>query len=158
MKKQSAALEELIKLKEEKLRALENQLYLKENLPHKYGFKFFPWQRKFLDDTSPDIFLTKANQIGGSTIQIIKMITLATEPDLWLKFFKHRPELFLYLYPSKQLFQMEFSSKWIKTLLPKGEFKKSGQYAWEVIGSERNPDGIRFTETGVECFFRFYSQ
>lgn len=56
--------EDLLYLKQEKLKILEEKARLKRNLPHLYGWKSYKWQREFLESTNKTCLLTAANQIG----------------------------------------------------------------------------------------------
>ena len=93
---------QVAKLKEEleKLQRLEK---IRLMLPHKFGIKLNPWQKRFLEfpfnrkdiktisygkaraPVANECFVCAANQIGKSVTQIIKLITWATEPELWPK-------------------------------------------------------------------------
>lgn len=50
--------------KKEELKLLEQKLYLQQNLPFKYGFKLYKWQRDFIESTNPVTLVCAGNQIG----------------------------------------------------------------------------------------------
>jgi hypothetical protein len=147
--------------------------YMRENLPFYissdwnscYSHPFYQWQRDFLLVGTETIdrkllaFLTAANQIGKSSIQIIKCINMALRTDLWPKWFPNRrPRTFLYLYPESKLATVEFEEKWVKEYLPRGEMKNDPRWGWKEEYSDKGTiESITFA-TGVTCYFRFYSQ
>ena len=95
----------LIKL--ERIKLLEAKEKAKLELPHLYGQKFYPWSREFFESTHPMVLMTKGNQVGGSSVQIRKMIHWATDPDIRKSVFGKDPNeqlLFLYFMPSLNLF------------------------------------------------------
>lgn len=58
------AREELQYLKQKKLELLKEKRDVVANLPHRYGYKKYKWQREFFDSFEKDLFLTAANQTG----------------------------------------------------------------------------------------------
>ena len=106
------------------------------------------------------MFLTAANQIGKSSILIIKMLNLAMRPELWPEYFgtKTKPSLFLYLYPDGRTGTTEFHEKWEKVYLPKGEMKKDPKWGWKVeFDRQKQVEAIRFN-SGVTILWRYYTQ
>ena len=84
----------------EKLELLRQREKLRSDLPHKYGFNLYSWQKEYIESANRNNFLKAANQIGKSIGQGLKWVTLATEPDLWPKFFPRRtPRVFWLLAP-----------------------------------------------------------
>lgn len=156
---------------EQQLRAARE--YMRENLPFYiagdwnscYAHPFYTWQKEFLLVGTETIdrkllsFLTAANQIGKSSIQIIKALNMAMRQDLWpLWFPNRRPRTFLYLYPESKLATVEFEEKWVKEYLPRGEMKNDPRYGWKEEYNDKGLiDSITFA-TGVTLYFRFYSQ
>lgn len=128
---------------------------LKEGLPHLYGNKFYSWQKDFFYSQSKRCFITAANQVGKSSIQIAKVIDLATNPDRWQYYFNRRPRLFLYLYPSRETITSELETKWVPEFLPRGEFKKSDRYGWK-LKKEGTAIKIEFN-SGIHLYFKSYT-
>lgn len=96
------------------------------SLPHKYWVGFYPWQWEFLHSTNRMMLLTAANQVGKSTINIIKAITWATSTNLWQMLWPSKikepgdiPGQFWYLYPDLKLATVEFKQKWVAELMPR---------------------------------------
>lgn len=150
-------IEELIHLKQEKLKLLEAQAAHLESLPHLYGFKLYPWMRDFFETRERDVFLTAANQVGKSSIQIRKMVDWATDSDKWDKLWKRVPRTFWYLYPSQQLATQEFEKKWVPDFLPRGTYKLSKKYGWKAEYQSKNVHALHFN-SGVTIYFKAYSQ
>lgn len=143
--------------KREKIRILEAKRRLKEQLPHLHAFKDYRWAKEFLESKNRMCFITAGNQLGKSTVQIRKMIWLATSPEEWTKWWPtHRPNQFWYLYPSKDICTLEFETKW-KYLLPQGSMKTDPIYGWKEIYDNKKIYGIKFN-TGVLLVFKTYSQ
>jgi hypothetical protein len=92
----------------------------------------------------------------NSSVQIRRMIHMATEPKVWPEFWAHRPLQFWYLYPTKEIATMEFLSKIEPQFLPRGAMKDHPQYGWEAEYRNRYIWSIRF-KTGVTCYFRTYA-
>lgn len=101
-------------------------------LPHLYGHPMYSWQEEFFHSRSKLLFLTAANQVGKSTIQIKKQIHLATENTLWTDFWYETPLVFWYLYPSLKVFDLEVRKKWIPQFLPRGPYKDDEKYGWAI--------------------------
>jgi phage terminase large subunit-like protein len=145
----------------EALRLYEAKKLHQDKLPHLYAHKFYTWQRDFFETTNPMAFLTAANQIGKSTIQIKKVIHLATHPEAWPVFWPGRkPNLFWYLYPSKELATIEWETKW-RPLMPQGDYGEDSdhpQYGWKRPVMKNNLiDRVQFN-SGVLLVFKVYEQ
>jgi phage terminase large subunit-like protein len=155
-------LSELDKAKLEKLKLLEAKLEHQRKLPHLFSQKFYKWQRDFFESTNPMLLLTAANQIGKSTIQIRRVIELAMNQDLWAKFWPKpvaagkKPNLFWYMYPSKEVATLEFRTKW-EPLLPQGDYKEHPVYGWKHKEKNGNIEYIQFA-SGVIIVFKVYEQ
>lgn len=148
----------VIALKEQKLKLLQEKQALRRNLPHKYGFKKYKWQSEFFYCYEQDAFLTAANQIGKSTIQIATAIEWATNKKLWPILFKRRtPRVFWYFYPSLDLATDEFNTKWVPDLMPSKELRDDPVYGWKEKYNGRYIHAVEFN-TGVTFFFKAYSQ
>jgi len=152
-------------LKLERMKLLEKRLALQRELPHLYAHKKYPWQRKFYDSVNPMNLLTAANQIGKSSINIIKAIDWATDKSKWKKLWplkiKHpddTPGQFWYLYPDLKLATVEYHEKWVKEFLPKGAMKDDPIYGWHPkFNASKQIEEIRFN-SGVTIYFKTYSQ
>lgn len=155
-KKSELSLNEEYFQKSRKLSILKERQELIDGLPHLYGQKFYKWSREFFESTNQYTFLVAANQIGKSSIQIRKLIHLATEPKLWDKYWKTRPLTFWYLYPTKELTTIEFEKKWVPNFLPRGRFKDHPQYGWRYEEKNKYIFAIHFN-TGVSIYFKTYA-
>lgn len=154
-----------LELKQQKVKLYEEKLRLKKGLPHLYGFKMYPWQKEYFEDYNYDhYFICAANQIGKSSIQIRKRIDIATRPELWPEIW---PQVFSvnpntipmswYLYPNQTTVMDEYKEKWIKTLLPSGEFKDHPVYGWTADIRNKILHSITFN-TGYTIYFKTYNQ
>ncbi len=137
--------------------ALKKRLDYQANLPHKYGQKLYPWQRAFKEDFNRMNFLTAANQVGKSTIQIKKCVDWATETTLWPKLWSHRPRIFWYLYPSAELATIEFEEKWVPDIMPRNEMKTDKKYGWRADYDSRKKIRAIYFNSGITVYFKFYS-
>ena len=143
--------------KEKELRELKSQL------PHKYS-AMYDWQREFIDSTNKVNLCTAANQCGKSTWMIVKAITHATEPDLWPHLWPRmhkegkKPSQFWYLYENKEMIMREFTTKWMKEWLPRGEARHKGKYRWTYSKKDKSIEYIYFPETDVYIYFFSYGQ
>lgn len=144
---------------QKKLGLLKQQRELRENLPHLYGWKNYPWMREFLECTNRTMFLTAANQIGKSSVQIRKVIDWATNTAQWPRLWPGRtPRVFWYLYPSKPVATAEFDTKWVPDFMPRGTMKDHPIYGWkEHRNAKKEIEWIKFN-TGVTLYFKTYSQ
>lgn len=160
-KRTEAELQADLQAQRERLKLLEEEARLQEGLPHLFGFPWYDWAYDFFHSVKKQNFLCAANQISKSSTQIRKAIHWATEPELWpelwpmLREGKH-PTLFWYMYPSQQVVEAEFETKWAE-FLPSGEYKNHPQYGWKVLKKHKDIIGIRFN-TGVMIHFKTYSQ
>ncbi len=139
----------------EYVRALERKLYLKENLPHLHGWKWYPWAWEFFKSENRMNFLCAANQISKSSTQIRKCIDWATNPDEWSRW-PTPPRQFWYFYPTMDVATIEWRTKWVKEFMPKAEFKDHAQYGWdEELGTGKKIKAIHF-KSGVSVYFKSY--
>jgi phage terminase large subunit-like protein len=60
--------------------------------------------------------------------------------------------------PTKDMIQKEYMIKWMPEFLPKGDFRKRGQYAWEPEFRNRYLWAIHFTGTGISVYMHTYAQ
>lgn len=146
---------ELKKQLQKKLELLRLKKRMEICLPHLYGHKHYKWSKQFFDSTNKYTFLTSANQVGKSSVQIRKMIHWASAPDLWPRLWKTRPLQFWYLYPSKEVATIEFEKKWKAEFLPREEFQNHPQYGWRPEFRNKNIFAIHFN-TGVSIYFKTY--
>lgn len=137
---------------EEEIKNLTNQV----ELPHLYGWKWYPWARSFVETRNKIALLCAANQISKSSTQIRKCIMWATDTSLWPGLWIRSPVQFWYLYPSQKVVNAEFETKW-KLFLPKGEMKKDEYYGWDVEIKGGNIIALHF-KSGVHVYFKTYSQ
>ena len=145
-------------LKLEKLRLLEQKKKLETSLPHKYGFKFYQWQLDHINSANRYCFTKAGNQLGKSIANGIKWVTLATEPELWPKFFpKRNPRQFWLLLPTRDVINTEWFEKYEPEFMPKGEYKNHSQYGWDLEIRNKNVYAIRF-KTGVTVYTHTYEQ
>lgn len=150
-------LEERFQENVERLRLLEERAALRRGLPHIYSFKWYDWARSYYESTNKFHLLCAANQISKSSTQIRKLIDWATDRDKWEELWPGlTPNLFWYFYPSGEITNTEFETKW-KQFLPTGEFKDSERYGWEVITKKGDIKGIKFN-SGILLEFKSYSQ
>jgi hypothetical protein len=144
-------------LKLEYLEALEKKKAMRDGLPFLYAWKWYKWAWDFYNSTNRKNVLCSANQISKTASMIRRCINNATNPEVWFKFWDHKPTTFAYYMPSKDLMTMEFDEKWIKEFLPRGEFKTHPQYGWEEDRKQKTVHSIKFN-TGVTVYFRSYEQ
>lgn len=126
-------------------------------LPHLYGQKLYQWQRDFLNSTAKKTFLTAANQIGKSTINIIKQYIMATDKKVWKKMWARPPKQFWYLYPTMDVATTEFHEKWAPHILANGSMKNDPIYGWEANFERKKIHSIRY-RSGVTTYFKAYAQ
>ena len=120
----------MIKSKEDiaqEIYELEERLRVREGLPFLHGFKFYKWSRKFYDSTNKYCLCTAANQVSKSSTQIRTLINWATNKKLWSELWVKDPTMFWYFYPSQDVVNAEFISKWSQ-FLPKNEYKDTEEY------------------------------
>lgn len=143
------------------VKEMEEALRYKALLPH-LGFKQYDWQRKIIESTNREIFVTSANQIGKSLCAVRKNIILATNPSLWGKYWPNLeenryPSLFWYFLPTLAQCTTEVETKWIPFYLPQGEFKNHPQFGWKIEYFKGEAHAIIFN-TGVTAQFKSYTQ
>lgn len=132
------------------------RLTLETELPHLYGWKWYPWAAAFRDSTNQINLLCAANQISKSSTQIRKVILWATDQDLWKTLWAKPPVQFWYLYPTQKQVNAEFETKW-KQFLPKGEMQKDEYFGWRVEKNKNDVIAIHF-KSGVHVYFKTYAQ
>ena len=133
-------------------------LRLKKGLPHLFGKKYYPWQRKFIHSTNKKNFVTAANQIGKSVGLQIKTVTWATDKKLWKELWPHyeRPGQFWYFYPDFKMATTEFHEKWVTEILPNKNFLNESEwaeYGWEAFFDRKEIRSIKFNNNIYEILF-----
>lgn len=145
----NAESQESIEYKLKRLKLLEEKKKLRDELPHLYGYKSYPWTTEFLNSTNKMVLMTKGNQVGGSSAQIRKCIHWATDPYIRKEVFKKEPHeqlVFLYFMPTLKLFAREFHTKWIPQFMPRGKQRESGPYSWRADYDNKKLEYINFIE------------
>lgn len=162
MKPNSLSVAEQLELKNLELKALGKKLELQEGLPHLYGFKWYKWAKEFFESRNRENFLCAANQISKSSTQIRKCIDWATRPDIWQELWPslmpgQKPNQFWYFYPTGDVAQTEFETKWIPQFLPKGRYKDDPIFGWDDVYDKGIIKKVEF-KSGVTIYFKTYSQ
>lgn len=129
---------------------------MRENLPHLYGFDWYPYQKKFIATNKEWQFLCCANQLGKTTSLCAKLTDLATDQDRWKQCWVTKPRLFLYLLPNQKIHNENAESKWLD-VLPKNEMQHHEYYGWEWEKRGKDYLGINF-KNGVRIRFLSYGQ
>lgn len=142
---------------EQELAEAKRAKQLEDELPHLYGWKWYPWARSFFESKNRVNLLCAANQISKSSTQIRKMIHWATAQHIWPTLWRTRPRQFWYLYPSKDVATAEFETKWVTEFLPRGTMKDHPVYGWEAKYQHGQVHRIIFN-SGVTLYFKAYSQ
>ena len=139
------------------IEAEERQLLAHVELPHLYGWKWYPWARAFVESRNKENLLCAANQISKSSTQIRKAIIWATDKALWPSLWSQEPVQFWYLYPTQKQVNAEYETKW-KQFLPKGSMKDDPEYGWKhEKGARGDIIAIHFN-SGVHIYFKTYAQ
>lgn len=162
MKQNKLSRDEEFTLKKRELEILKLKLELHEGLPHLYGFKWYTWAKEFFDSRNHENFLCAANQISKSSTQIRKAIDWATSPDKWQSLWpslmpNQKPNQFWYFYPTGDVAQTEFETKWEPQFLPKGKYKDNPTYGWNAVFDKGIIKKIEFN-SGVTIYMKTYSQ
>jgi hypothetical protein len=127
-------------------------------LPHLYGIEKYQWQIDFFESTNRYNFLTAANQIGKSSVQICKCIDWATNRDKWPELWQNKPTQYWYFYADATQATVEFHEKWVKEFLPKNEMKSHPDYGWRAEYDSRKKIHALHFNTGVSVYFKTYEQ
>lgn len=145
-------------LKLKKLKLLQDKKLLRDNLPHIYGFPFYPWSGKFFRSTNKTAIVCAANQISKSSTGIRQCIEWATNTKLWPTLWPHRQPLqFWYLYPSSYVASIEFEKKWTPEFMPREPLKNHPLYGWRADYRSKYIQAVHFN-SGVSIYFKTYSQ
>lgn len=142
---------------QKRLKELTDKKKLIQGLPHLYRDKHYKWSREFFSSHEKRLFLTAANQIGKSTVNIKTCVEWAGNPNLWGVLFGAKiPNQFWYMYPSGKVAEIEFETKW-SLYLPGGDYKSHPTYGWKAQKSNGQISSIHFN-SGVTIYFKFYTQ
>lgn len=146
----------------QEIEELEYGLKVKQELPHLAGFPWYKWAKEFYDSTDKAAFLVAANQVSKSSTQIRTAINWATNPDLWKKLWPgllpgQKPNQFWYFYPTFEVWQTEFETKWEPDFLPRGDFKHDPVFGWNEEYDKGQIKKINFN-SGVTIYCKAYSQ
>lgn len=142
----------------EKIKEMEEQLEIREGLPHLYGWDWYEWAWEFFTSRNKVRLLTAGNQLSKSSTQIRGIINWATDEKLQRELWSRKPNLFWYLYPTKDTGTVEFYTKWVPEYLPRGKYQKHSQYGWEAeFDLQKKIYAIHFL-SGVSIYFKSYSQ
>lgn len=150
------------KQKLQELKDLEAMNEIIDGLPHLHGFPWYKWAKVFFDSQNREVFLCAANQISKSSTQIRKAIHWATDNRLWKGLWPgllagQKPNTFWYFYPTFDVWQAEFETKWEPDFLPRGKFKKHPLYGWDAEFDKGQIRKINFN-SGVTIYCKAYSQ
>ena len=144
--------------KRRKLELLQRKEELQSELPHLYGWPWYKWAWEFFTNTKDDTqILCAANQISKSSTQIRKCIEWATNQELWPELWGRKPNMFWYLYPSKDVATAEFEKKWKEEFMPRGSMVNDLIYGWKAIYDKKHIVQINFN-SGVTVYFKTYMQ
>lgn len=130
---------------------------IKEDLPHLYGWKWYPWAKEFFESRNKMNLLCAANQISKSSTAIRKNIEWACNKKLWKELWDTPPKMFWYFYPTDEVATIEVEKKWIPEFLPRGEMKHHENYGWDLEYDHGFVSAIHF-RSGVTIYFKSYGQ
>ncbi len=135
---------------------------LVNNLPHIYGFPWYRWAKDYFDSTNKNSFICAANQISKSSTQIRKMIDWATDIKKWKTLWPglmpgQKPNQFWAFYPTAEVWQAEFDSKWEPDFLPRNELKTDPIFGWKAVNDKGYIKKIEFN-SGVTIYCKSYAQ
>ena len=153
---------EEIALKKRELELMRAQLDRQEGLPHLYGYNWYQWAWDFFTSKNRENFLCAANQISKSSTQIRKAIDWATDSSKWAELWPslmpgQKPNQFWYFYPTGDVSQTEFETKWEPQFLPRGKYKDDPIFGWEAVYEKGSIKKLEF-KSGVTIYFKSYAQ
>jgi Hint domain len=146
-----------------KIKLIQDYEYYKSitnSLPHLYGFPWYRWAKDYFDSTNKATFLCAANQLSKSSTQIRKMIDWATDQSKWKKLWPNllpgqKPNQFWAFYPTQDVWQTEFETKWVPDFLPRN--KDDQNYGWKEYKDKGLIKKIEFN-SGVTIYCKSYAQ
>jgi hypothetical protein len=149
-------------LTQAEIEELESLLIMEANLPHIYGFPWYRWAKEFYESQNRANFLCAANQVSKSSTQIRRAIRMATEVESWKKWWPdllpgQKPNQFWYFYPTFDVWQTEFETKWEPDFLPRGPYKDDPVFGWKATYEKGLVKKIEFN-SGVTIYCKAYSQ
>jgi hypothetical protein len=127
-----------------------------DGLPHLFRYKWYRWAKEFFLSRNKINLLTAGNQLSKSSTQIRKCIEWATNQTLWPKLWAEKPMQFWYMYPTQDLADVEFDTKW-KLFLPCNGMEDHPYYGYKVVRNSRHIKSIHFN-SGVAVYFKTYAQ
>ena len=151
---------------QEQLKKAYFEKVLKPNLPHLYRYKFFKWQREFMEAMRPNQrvrLISASNQSGKSMVASVNMIDIATRPDSWPKIwpilgrkdkmFGEVPSPFWFVHTDGTTAKSDIEKRWIPKYLPQlgpGRIPYDHPiYGWEYMWDKSRPDKIVFNSGAV---------
>lgn len=140
--------------------SFENYKWTKDDLirffPHRYSYKYYPWQRKYFESDDEMIIILGGNQMGKSTIAISKTAELGTNKHRWKKAWPETHntvnKTFYYFYPTKKVIRREFDIKW-KPLLCHEDVRDNPITGWDY---KNDDDGKTVEYLGFKTNVRVY--
>jgi hypothetical protein len=161
-KKKNQNPQQILQEKIRDIEELEKLLKIKQGLPHRHGFPWYRWAKKFYDSTNKIEILTAANQVSKSSTNIRTAIEWITNQELHKKLWPNllpgqKPNQFWYFYPTAEVWQAEFESKWEPDFLPRNEFKDDPIYGWRPVYDKGMIKKIVFN-IGITVYCKTYSQ
>ena len=141
---------------------LERLIMLKDSLPHLHGFPWYAWAKDFFDTDNRAAFLCAANQVSKSSSQIRRVIDFATDTKKWKERWPdllpgQKPNQFWVFYPTADVWQTEFESKWEPDFMPRGPYKDHPIYGWKPVYEKNIIKKIEFNN-GITIYCKTYSQ
>ena len=137
----------------------ETRKLIRENLPHLYGFKWYPWAWRFFTSRNRLNLLCAANQISKSSTQIRKCIDWCTDTKKWTELWPKNPvpRNIWYLYPDAKVATIELETKWIPEFMPRGVMKDHPAFGWKAVYDKKRIEKIVWNN-GVQLHFKTYMQ
>lgn len=137
----------------------EARKLIRENLPHRYGFKWYDWAWKFFKSKNRMNLLVAGNQLSKSSTQIRKCIEWCTNTSLWPELWPKNPvpRNVWYLYPDSKVATIELETKWIPEFMPRGVFKDHPVFGYDIVYDKRRIEKIVW-KNGVQLHFKTYMQ
>lgn len=90
------------------------------------------------------------------------MINWATDVKMWPRMWPsllpgQKPNQFWYFYPTFEVWNVEFQTKWVPDFLPRGEMKNDPIFGWKDNWDKNHISSIEFN-SGVTIFCKAYAQ
>lgn len=147
---------------QQEIERLQGLLETKLALPHVFGFPWYKWAKEFHDSVNKACFMTAANQVSKSSTQIRKCIDWATDHRKWPKLWPNllqgqKPNQFWYFYPTQEVWNVEWETKWLPDFMPRGKFKDDPTFGWKEHYEKGFIKQIDFN-SGVTIYCKTYRQ